>query len=193
MFNLKKLLKGKDMNIKIKAVSFLIIILTLTTFSQLKEKDNLLGGSLGFWAKGEVPMFGINFESQLTQAGVGTLGLGGIFRYYTFTNHYGNGDSRKYSFSSVGAQLNYNFNQIGDGSFVPFVGLVAGYNYVNNTYTDVTRNAVYITDVSYTSGAWVWGQFGMRYFFNPKVAGTMRLGIGNNDFNTLELGVDFKL
>jgi hypothetical protein len=181
------------MNINIKAASLLILFLTVFSFSQLKEKDNLLGGSLGFWAKGEVPMFGINFESQLTQAGVGTLALGGIFRYYTFTNTYSNGDSRRYSFSSIGAQLNYNFNQIGDGSFVPFIGLVAGYNYVNNTYTDVTRNAVYVTDVSYTSGAWVWGQFGMRYFFNPKVAGTIRLGIGNNDFNTLELGVDFKL
>ncbi len=174
---------------------FLLIALfcTFNADAQLKEKDNLLGGSIGFWAKGEVPMFGVNFESQLTQAGIGTLGLGGIFRYYTLTNFYGNGDSRKYSFTSFGAQLNYNFNQIGDGSFVPYIGLVAGYNHVNNTYTDVTRNAVYITDVSYTSGAWLWGQFGMRYFFNPRVAGSLRLGVGNNDFNTLELGVDFKL
>jgi hypothetical protein len=181
------------MKINIKILSTLVLLLTFTTFSQLKEKDNLLGGSVGFWAKGEVPMFGVNFESQLTQAGVGTLALGGIFRYYRFTNNYGNGDSRRYSFSSFGAQLNYNFNQIGDGSFVPFLGLVAGYNNVNNTYTDVTRNAVYVTDVSYSSGAWIWGQLGMRYFFSPKVAGSVRLGLGNNDFNTLELGVDFKL
>lgn len=184
-------------NIFLKNVlKFILLTLLLSTLSinaQLKEKDNLLGASLGFWAKGQTPMFGVNFESQLTQAGVGTLGLGGIFRYYTFTNTYSNGDSRKYSFSSFGAQLNYNFNQIRDGSFVPFLGLVAGYNNVNNTYTDVTKNAVYVTDVSYTSGAWIWGQLGMRYFFDPKVAGTVRLGLGNNDFNTLELGVDFKL
>lgn len=170
-----------------------LVLLTSFTNAQLKEKDNLLGGSFGFWAKGEVPMFGINFESNVTQAGVGTLGLGAIYRHYTYTFSYGNGDSRKYSFNSIGAQLNYNFNQIGDGSFVPYVGLVAGYNYVNNTYVDYTRNAVYVTDISYSSGAWVWGQLGMRYFFSPKVAGTVRLGLGNNDFNTLELGVDFKL
>jgi len=181
------------MKINLKLIIIMIIAVSSISFSQLKEKDNLLGGSLGFWAKGNVPMFGVNFESNITQVGVGTVGLGGIFRYYTFTNTYGNGDSRRYSFSSFGAQLNYNFNQIGDGSFVPYLGLVVGYNNVNHTYTDVSRNAVYITDISYSSGAWIWGQLGMRYFFSPRVAGSLRLGLGNNDFNTLELGMDFKL
>ncbi len=173
--------------------TLLLFFAATVSFSQLKEKDNLLGGSIGFWAKGEVPMFGINFESQLTQAGIGTISLGGIFRYYSYTFNYGNGDSRKYSFTSFGLQSNYNFNQIGDGKFVPFFGLVLGYNYVNSTYTDVTRNGIYITDISYKSGAWLWGQGGFRYFFSPNVAGSVRLGFGNNDFNTLELGVDFKL
>lgn len=163
------------------------------SYSQLEEGDNLLGASLGFWAKNETPMFGVNFESQLTQSTVGTLGLGGLFRQYSYTNTYGNGDSRRYSFSSVGGQLNFNFNRIGDGKFVPFVGLVVGYNYVNNRYTDVTRNAVYVSDVSYSSGAWLWGQTGLRYFFSPSVAGSVRVGFGNHDFNTVELGVDFKL
>jgi hypothetical protein len=70
---------------------------------------------------------------------------------------------------------------------------VAGYNSVNSTYTDVTNHGVYVSDVTYTSGAWIWGQAGLRYFFSPSVAGTLRLGLGNNDFNTLEIGVDFKL
>lgn len=173
--------------------TLLLFFAATVSFSQLKEKDNLLGGSIGFWAKGEVPMFGINFESQLTQAGIGTISLGGIFRYYSYTFNYGNGDSRKYSFTSFGLQSNYNFNQIGDGKFVPFFGLVLGYNYVNSTYTDVTKNGIYISDISYKSGAWLWGQGGFRYFFSPNVAGSVRLGFGNNDFNTLELGVDFKL
>ncbi len=180
----------------IKTTIFSIIILTCfiaSSFGQLKERDNMLGGSLGFWAKGQVPMFGVNFESQITQAGVGSVGLGGIFRYYSYSYNYSNGDSRKYSFSSFGLQANYNFNQIGDGKFVPYLGAVLGYNYVNNTYTDVTKRGVYISDITYTSGAWLWGQLGMRYFFSPSVAGTVRLGLGNNDFNTLELGIDFKL
>ena len=170
-----------------------MVMLSVTSFSQLKEKDNLLGGSIGFWAKGSVPMFGVNFESNIVQAGSGTIGIGGIFRYYAYTNLYGNGDSRKYTFTSFGFQCNYNFNQIGDGKFVPYLGAVIGYNSVNNTYTDFTKHGVYITDITYTSGAWIWGQAGLRYFFSPGVAGTVRVGFGNNDFNTLELGVDFKL
>jgi hypothetical protein len=175
------------------AVVFTLVILSQLSFSQLKEKDNLLGGSLGFWPHARVPMLGVNFESQLTQAGVGTIGLGGLFRYYTYSVAYSNGDSRRYSFTSIGLQTNYNFNQIGDGKFVPLIGLVVGYNYVNDTYTDVTKNAVYINDVPYSSGAWLWAQLGMRYFFSPTVAGAVRLGVGNDNFNTLELGVDFKL
>src|SRR5688572_5080632 len=126
-------------------IIFICLFLTLTVSavnSQINEKDNLLGGSLGFWAKGDVPMFGANFESNVTQAGIGTIAVGGVFRYFSFSTAYSNGDSRRYSFSSLGFQTNYNFNQIGDGKFVPFIGAVVGYNFVNNTYTDVTRNAV---------------------------------------------------
>lgn len=178
---------------RILVFTAILAVFNIISFSQLKEKDNLLGGSIGFWAKGEVPMFGLNFESQLTQAGIGTISLGGIFRYYSYSYNYSNGDSRKYSFSSFGIQSNYNFNQIGEGKFIPFFGLVLGYNYVNTTYTDFTKRGVYISDVTYKSGAWLWGQGGFRYFFSPNVAGSVRIGFGNNDFNTLELGVDFKL
>ncbi|HEY3250743.1 MAG TPA: hypothetical protein VGK25_06455 [Ignavibacteria bacterium] len=171
----------------------LLLLVSQVSFSQLKDGDNLLGFSVGFWPANNAPVIGANFESQLSQAGVGTLGLGGIFRYYTFSVAYSNGDSRRYTFSSFGIQGNYNFNQIGNGSFVPYVGLVVGYNSINNSYTDVTRNAVYISDVTYTSGAWLWGQAGFRYFFSNSVSGGLTLGFGNYDFNTIELGLDFKL
>lgn len=171
-----------------------LLVISQTAFTQLKEKDNMLGGSVGFWAKGSVPMFGVNFESSIVQAGSGTIGIGGIFRYYTYTNTYGDGDYWRYTFTSFGFQSNYNFNQIGDGKFVPYVGLVIGYNNVNSSFTDVHNNgSVTYSGAAYSSGAWIWGQLGMRYFFSPRVAGTVRVGFGNHDFNTLELGVDFKL
>lgn len=174
-------------------VLVLFFVISASVQSQLREGDNHLGGSLGFWAKGEVPMFGVNFESHISQAGIGTVGLGGIFRHYSYNFAYNNGDSRRYSFSSIGFQTNYNFNQIGNGRFVPFLGAVIGYNYVNSRYTDVRGSGVYVSDVSYQSGAWLWGQAGFRYFFSPAVAGSVRVGFGNNDFNTLELGLDFRL
>ena len=174
-------------------ISIVLIAFSTTVFSQLKEKDNLLGLSLGLWPAHNSPILGVNFESNISQAGPGVFGIGGIFRYYTYNIQYSNGDSRRYTFTSFGFQANYNFNQIGDGKFVPYVGLVLGYNSINNSYTDFTKHGVYYSDVSYTSGAWIWGQAGMRYFFSNKVAGTARLGLGNNDLISLELGVDFKL
>lgn len=174
-------------------IPLIIVLFYSQADAQLKEKDNLLGVSVGFWGKGEVPIFGVNFESQITQAGIGTIGIGGLFRYYSYTNTFINGDSWKYSFTSLGFQGNYNFNQIGDGKFIPFVGIVIGYNNVSSTYTDVRRSGILVSEAGYTSGAWAWGQLGLRYFFSDRVAGSLRLGAGNHDFNTLELGVDFKL
>jgi len=177
-----------------KSVYVLVFIFTivLSASAQLNEGDNLLGVSLGFWAKRNVPTFGISYENQIVQAGIGTIGIGGIFRFYTYSDNYPNGDSWKYTFTSLGFQSNYNFNQISDGKFVPFAGLVLGYNNVSSTYTDVTKHGVYQYNSAYSNGVWIWGQVGMRYFFSPSVAGSVRLGGGNYDFNTLELGVDFK-
>lgn len=166
-----------------------LLIAVSTDFSQLKERDNLIGPSLGFWARRSVPTFGINYENQVVQAGIGTIGLGGVFRFYTYSEGFPDVDY-KYSFVSFGFQANYNFNQIGDGKFVPFVGLVLGYNSVSSSYTSPSGR-VY-TNYAYNSGMWVWGQVGMRYFFSPHVAGSVRINGGNYDFNTLELGVDFK-
>lgn len=173
---------------------FIIVLLFLITVSangQLKERDNLLGGSLGFWARRSVPTFGINYENQITQAGIGTIGLGGVFRFYTYSESYPYTDYR-YSFVSFGFQANYNFNQIGDGKFVPFVGLVLGYVSFSSSYTTVYGHTVYYASYPYSSGMWVWGQAGFRYFFSPNVAGSVRLNGGNFDFNTIELGVDFR-
>lgn len=177
-------------------LSFALVVLTfLSSNAQLKDGDHLLGFTvgLGLYPDGRGPTFGANFESQLTQAGIGTLSLGGVFRYYSFSVLYGNGDSRRVTYTTFGVQSNYNFNEIGNGKFVPFVGLVVGYNNVSQTYTDVRRDGIVVYDFGYQSGAWLWGQAGFRYFFTPAVAGAVRLGFGNFQFNALELGIDFKL
>ena len=179
---------------KVLSLLFLIII-PLAANAQLKDGDNLLGFSigLGLYPDGRGPTFGANFESQLTQVGIGTLSLGGVFRYYSFTVLYSNGDSRRVTFTTFGVQSNYNFNEIGNGKFVPFVGLVVGYNNISDTYTDVRKSGIIVYDFRHHSGAWLWGQAGFRYFFSPSVAGAVRLGFGNFEFNALEIGVDFKL
>ncbi len=177
------------------AVLIFLILPLLSLKAQLREGDNLLGASIGLWTTGNTPVFGVSFESNVAGYESGAIGIGGLFRFRGFSENYNNGDSRSYNFTSLGFQTNYNFNKISDGKFVPYLGLTLGYNNVSNTYTNVNHNGVIVQQQSntYNSGVWVWGQVGARYFFSNKVAGNVRLGIGNNDFYPLELGVDFKL
>jgi hypothetical protein len=154
-----------------------MIALTAASFGQLKEGDNMMGGTLGFWAKNQTPTFGFNYENQVTQAGIGSIGLGALLRYSSYP------DSRLERFSNVfvGGQANYQFNQVGSGKFVPFLGVVLG-------FFSSSPNGSSLKE----SGLWAWGQAGGRYFFSPAVAGVFRFGLGNFNFNALELGVDFK-
>ena len=42
-----------------------IILISVSSLrSQLKDGDNLLGPSLGFWTTPNVPTFGLNYEGQ---------------------------------------------------------------------------------------------------------------------------------
>ena len=54
-----------------------------------------------------------------SQAGVATLGLGAILRYTNVSHNV----PQDYSNTFIGGQANFNFNQIGVGKFVPFVGV----------------------------------------------------------------------
>jgi len=168
----------KEKNMKFSIFSILILLfIAATSYGQLKERDNLMGGTLGFWANNNSPTFGFNYENQVTQAGIGTIGVGALLRYSSFE---GNGLER-FSNVFVGGQGNYNFNQIASGKFVPFIGLVLGFYSSSPNGNTLKQN-----------GLWAWGQAGMRYFFSPAVAGVVRFGLGNFNFNALELGIDFK-
>lgn len=153
-----------------------LLCLIVSSQGQLKEHDNLMGGTLGFWARNSSPTFGFNYENQLTQAGIGTIGVGALLRYSSFNN-----EPERFSNTFIGGQANYNFNQIGTGKFVPFAGIVLGFYSSSPNGSSLKQN-----------GLWTWGQAGMRYFFSPAVAGVVRFGLGNFNFNALELGVDFK-
>lgn len=148
-----------------------------SSFGQLREKDNLMGGTLGFWASKSSPTFGFNFENEISQAGPGTFGLGAILRFSNYTLD----EREKFSNLFAGGQANFNFNQIESGKFVPFVGLVIGF-FSSSPQGNSLKE----------SGLWTWGQAGARYFFSPSVAGVARFGLGNFKFDALELGVDFK-
>jgi hypothetical protein len=167
------------MKTTIYSIIFFLCVVA-ASHGQLKEHDNLMGGTLGFWARNSSPTFGFNYENQITQAGIGSIGLGALLRYSNFSN-FPNDREERFSNIFIGGQANYNFNQIASGKFVPFLGLVLG-------FFSSSPNGNSLKE----SGLWVWGQAGMRYFFTPAVAGVVRFGLGNFNFNALELGVDFK-
>jgi hypothetical protein len=164
------------MKTAIYSIIFLLCLIA-SSQAQLKERDNLMGGTLGFWARNSSPTFGFNYENQVTQAGIGTIGLGALLRYSSFADN----EMERFSTVFIGGQANYNFNQIGSGKFVPFLGVVLGFFSSSPNGNSLKEN-----------GLWAWGQAGMRYFFSPQVAGVVRFGLGNFNFNALELGVDFK-
>jgi len=169
-------MKANKMKTTIFSIIFLLCLVASSN-AQLKEHDNLMGGTLGFWARNSSPTFGFNYENQITQAGIGSIGLGALLRY----SNYSNPAPERFSNIFLGGQANYNFNQIASGKFVPFLGLVLGF-YSNSPDGNSLKQ----------SGLWAWGQAGMRYFFSPAVAGAVSFGLGNANFNALELGVDFK-
>ncbi len=163
---------------KILLIVLFLSVPLIATQAQLSQGDNLLGGTTGFWAYNETPTLGINFENQVSQAGIGSFGLGALAR---FSNYEQNNYVSKTSNMFIGGQGNYNFNRIGSGKFVPFIGLVLG------LYSSTPGNSS-----SKENGLWLSAQGGFRYFFIPSVAGAARFGLGSHNFNTLELGVDFK-
>lgn len=159
--------------------------------SQIKPGYHILGPNIGFGTKGSAIIYGANYEYELPQAGIGNFAAGALLRFWQFSEKFGT-----YSFDitsiAFGGQINYNFNQIGTGKFVPFVGLFAGYQNVSTKYTAYDSTSLVAIDQKYKSAFQIWGQAGMRYFFTPKIAGVVRLGLGNLDFSTVEIGADFR-
>ena len=171
-------------------VLLLLFVFTNLSYSQLKEGNSLLGPTIGFWFTNSVPTFGANFEYQATQLGeTGTLGVGGILRYTTFKEVSDNWEW-SYNYTTVGAQVNLNFNKIGDGKFVPFVGLVLGYNAISSSVK--YKYSGYTSTAGQASGLWLWGKGGLRYFVSPNIALVARVGFGNFNYYAGEFGVDFK-
>ena len=162
-------------------------------FSQLKNENHLLGGTLGFSSKNSHVILGANYEYQLPQSGVGLFGAGAMVRHWSFSEKLNDNIGQfDYSNTALGGQLNYNFNRIGTGVFIPFVGVVLGYNHVSTKYTSYNGVDLIGVDQTYKSGIFMWGQGGMRYFFNKNFAGSLRLGLGNFDLSTVEFGLDYR-
>lgn len=174
-------------------VTILLVFSTINNFSQLNEGNSLLGPSVGLWTNLSVPTYGANYENQLKQVGnTSTISIGGILRYTTYNDTWKYGSYNEkidYTYTVIGLQSNLHFNKIGNKKFVPFLGVMLGYNIVSVSYSNNVGSEFSATA---NSGLWIWGQAGARYFLGKNIAGTVRISAGNYNFIAGEVGLDFK-
>jgi hypothetical protein len=172
---------------KILCAALFVFLFTGISNAQFTPMNNYLGPSIGFSFLGSTPQFGANYEYGMDIKDFGTVGIGGIFRYWSYGETFFEG---KWSYTDVliGVQGNYHFKLQTD-KFDPWIGLTlaydggsvswdgpSGYNYSTPTY----------------GGFFIGANAGARYWVSPTIAVSARLGLGSLSYGGLDLGVDFK-
>ncbi len=127
-----------------------------------------------------------------TDMGSGILGIGGLFRYWSWSknigSYFGEDWGWKYTDIMIGGQVNYHF-QFENNKLDPWVGLVLAYDIGSVKYHGPHG-------YQYTSPTWgglfLGGNGGIRYWFSENLAGSARIGLGSMSYSAFEIGVDFK-
>jgi hypothetical protein len=173
--------------------SFVVVIIFFlvsgysVTNAQYVDRGNYIGPCIGFSFLGSVPQFGANYEYGLNVPNFGLLGIGGVFRYWGYSDSYFGG---KWSYTNIliGAQGNYHFIIPGNSKLDPYAGLVLAYDGGSVSWSGPNYN---YSSPSY-GGFWIALQGGLRYWVSPTIAITGRLAFGSLSYGGLEVGADFK-
>ncbi len=175
-------------NVLLFFVSTVIAIMftTTTANAQYVANRNYLGPSVGFAFLGSTPDFGVSYEYGLNMQNFGLVGIGGLFRYWGYSEGYFDG-SWKYTNILIGAQGNYHFVITGS-KFDPYVGVVLAYDAGSVSWSGPYGNYASPT----YGGLWLAAQGGARYWVSPNIAISGRIGLGTLGYSGLDFGVDFK-
>lgn len=177
-----------------KILSFITTSVILTTlfasngYSQYDMNKSYLGPTIGLSFLGSTFQIGANYEYSVELENFGNVGIGGVFRYWSYSENYFEGEW-SYTDILVGIQGNYHF-KVNNNKLDPWAGLTLaydggsvewqgpyGYNYATPTY----------------GGFFLGAQGGLRYWISPTVALVSRIGFGTLSYGALEVGADFKL
>ncbi len=175
----------------LKKFSFVAVLVTLlmlpsSLHAQFVAGKSYLGPTIGLSFLGSTPEFGINYEYGMKLQNFGTVGIGGLFRYWGYSETIFDGEW-KYTNILIGAQGNYHFNT--DGSkFDPWLGIVLAYDAGSVSWSGPYGN--YATPAY--GGFWSALQAGARYWISPTLALRASFGLGTLSYEALDLGVDFK-
>ena len=162
---------------------FVFLLMQLNTSAQFTADKHYAGPSLGFYFHGSSVILGGNYEYGLALKDIGTIGIGGIIRYYTYS-----AGNWKYTDILIGAQGNYHF-KMDNKKFDPWVGLLVALD--NGSVSYDGPSGYNFSDPSY-GGFWVGLHGGMRYWLSPTMALTGRIGFGSYSYSSFDIGVDFK-
>ena len=162
-------------------------LFVVNTNAQYEVGKHYAGPSIGLSFLGSTAQFGLNYEYAFTIQNFGTVGAGGIFRYWSYKVGFFEG-SWSYTNILIGGQFNYHF-KIDNKKFDPWAGAVLAYDAgsVNTSYSGNIQR-----DEPTHGGLWLGFQGGARYWITPTIALTGRVGFGTLSYGALELGVDFK-
>jgi hypothetical protein len=167
-----------------------IIILTASfsnALAQFEANKHYAGPMIGLSFLGSTIQIGGGYEYGLDVENFGRVGIGGIIRYWAYSENFGLGEWQ-YSDFLIGAQGNYHF-VVDDRRFDPWAGLVLAYDAGSVKFSG-PAGINYITP-SY-GGLWLGLHGGLRYWIQPNIALSGRIGFGTLGYGALDFGVDFK-
>lgn len=174
--------------------SLLSLLFFSSTIAQFEKQTSYLGPSIGLYFYGSTPIFGANYEYALdTELGDGLIGVGGLFRYWSWSTNEGSFLGEKWGWSytdiMIGGQVNYHF-KVGDGKLDPWGGLTLAYDVASVKYTGPAG-------YNYTSPSWgglfLGANGGARYWFSKNMAVVGRIGFGTMSYSAFDIGIDFRL
>ena len=173
--------------IRILTLFLTALFFTPNTHAQYEIDKHYAGPSIGLSFLGSTAQLGLNYEYAFVIEDFGTVGAGGIFRYWSYKESFFGG-SWSYTNILIGGQFNYHF-KMDNKKIDPWLGAVLAFDAgsVNTSYSGNIRR-----DDPTHGGLWLGFQGGARYWITPTIALTGRVGFGTLSYGALELGVDLK-
>ena len=170
------------MNRSILVIALLVFGIS-SSYAQFTPQRNYLGPSIGFSFLGSTPQFGINYEHSMDVENFGRIGIGGVFRYWSYSS-----GNWSYTDVLIGVQGNYHF-KLENNLFDPWLGLTLAYD--SGTVSWDGPSGIPYSEPTY-GGLFFGINAGGRYWVSPQVGISARFGLGSLSYGALDLGVDFK-
>jgi hypothetical protein len=178
---------NKKLLINSLIIALIIFFIQKEISAQYSVNNHYAGPSIGLSFLGSTFQLGGNYEYGMYIENIGNVGIGGVFRYWGYSENFYGG---KWSYTNIlfGAQGNYHFKIKENGQLDPYAGIVLAYDGGSIRYSG--PGGIFPTPSP--GGFWLGFQGGLRYFIQPNLALTGRVGFGTLSYGALEVGVDWK-